>query len=314
MTSYTLIYNPQAGHQGGTAVAQHIAKRIEAAGHQATLAPTKAAGDATELAYRAASDVVVAIGGDGTINQVAGGLVKRRNPPRLGIIPQGTVNNLAKVLRIPLMSDLALVNLLEGSPQPLDIGIVNDQVMISTLTLGVLANAAVSVSQKDKQRFGPIVYLTRGLRSLGRNQHWHLKITTKDQTWERNTSFLLVTMTNSVGGFRNFAPQAKPDDGLFHVFVAPRLSLGGFLLMLPYFLTGNFAKLPGMTYFAADKLTIESRTVHAKLKSRIDGDPSVGLPLRMQVISNKIQVLTKPVVPLSEKLSQLGTTKPASRP
>lgn len=299
MTSYTLIYNPAAGRKGGTAVAKHMANRIKAAGHTATLQPTKAPGAATGLAYHAQSDVVVAIGGDGTINQVAGGLVKRRNPPRLGIIPQGTVNNLA--------------NLLEGTPHDLDIGIVNDRVMISTLTLGVLANAAVSVSQKDKQRFGPIVYLTRGLHSLGRNQHWHLKISGNGTTWEKNTSFLLITMTNSVGGFRNFAPQAKPDDGLFHVFVAPKFSVGGFLLMLPYFLTGNFAKLPGMTYFAADKLTIEGKNISDKLKSRIDGDPSVGLPLHMQVISHKIQVLTKPVEPLGEKLGKLaqGTTPAA---
>lgn len=164
----------------------------------------------------------------------------------------------------------------------------------------------MSVSQKDKQRFGPIVYLTRGLNSLSRNQHWHLKITGKNTTWEQNTSFLLVTMTNSVGGFRNFAPQAKPDDGLFHVFVAPKPSLSGFLLMLPYFLTGNFAKLPGMTYFAADRLMIETEPANPKLKSRIDGDPSVGLPLHMQVISGKVQVLTKPVEPLGEKLGKLA--------
>ncbi|MFD1441709.1 diacylglycerol/lipid kinase family protein [Lacticaseibacillus hegangensis] len=310
MTSYTLIYNPEAGRKGASAVAEHMASRIKAAGHTALLQPTKAPGDATDLAFHAKSEVVVAIGGDGTINQVAGGLVKRRTPPRLGIIPQGTVNNLAKVLHIPLMPDLALVNLLEGTPHDLDIGIVNDRVMISTLTLGVLANAAVSVSQKDKQRFGPIVYLTRGLHSLSRNQHWHLKITGNGTTWERNTSFLLVTMTNSVGGFRNFAPQAKPDDGLFHVFVAPKPTLGGFLLMLPYFLTGNFAKLPGMTYFAADSLTIENKTPNTKLKSRIDGDPSVGLPLRMQVISGKVQVLTKPVEPLGEKLGKLAQATP----
>ncbi|MFD1392679.1 diacylglycerol/lipid kinase family protein [Lacticaseibacillus jixianensis] len=296
MTTYTLIYNPQAGRKGGTAVAQHIGSRIQAAGSTAILVPTKAPGDATALAYHAQSDVVVAIGGDGTINQVAAGLIKRRQPPHLGIIPQGTVNNLARVLRIPLMPDLALLNLLEGTPSPLDIGIVNDHVMISTLTLGVLANAAVSVSQEDKQRFGPLVYLTRGLRSLSGKQHWPLKLTSAQQTWQQETSFLLVTMTNSVGGFRNFLPQAKPDDGLLHVFVAPRPTLGRVLLMIPYFLTGNFAKLPGMTYFATDRLTVESPT--AKLSSRIDGDPSVDLPLKLQVITGKVQVVTKPADPV----------------
>lgn len=294
MTSYALIYNPHAGHNGATAVAEHIAHRIKAAGHTVINKPTSHAGEATDLAYTAQVDVVVAIGGDGTINEVAAGLVKRRTPPLLGIIPQGTVNNLARVLHVPQLVDLALVNLLEGKPQPLDIGIVNDKVMISTLTLGVLANAAVSVSQKEKQKFGPFVYLARGLHSLGRNQHWPLIIKSAGETWQKDTAFLLVTMTNSVGGFLNFAPQAKPDDGLFHVFVAPRMTWRRTLLLLPYFLTGNFSKLPGMTYFATNELTITS--TKTKLRSRIDGDPSTKLPLKMHVAAGKLQVLIKPSI------------------
>lgn len=289
MTSYTLIYNPHAGKNGATAVAAYCAKRLEQAGHQVTNAPAVKPGAAATLAFVALSDVVVAIGGDGTINQVAAGLVKRRDPPLLGIIPQGTVNNLAKVLHIPLLSALAVTNLLRGQRRPIDIGLVNDHVMISTLTLGVLANAAVSVTQQAKQRLGPIVYLTRGLHSLTKRQHWHLKITSTGRTWEQDSAFLLITMTNSVGGFTNFAPQAKPDDGLFHLFVAPRLTWQRTLLLAPYFLTGSFSKLPGITYFTARELTITS--ADAKLHSRIDGDPSIALPLHLQVIANKVHVL-----------------------
>ncbi|MFD1484206.1 diacylglycerol/lipid kinase family protein [Lacticaseibacillus baoqingensis] len=297
--TYTLIYNPHAGKNGATVAADRIAKRIIAAGYQVQKAPTTRPGDATALALAAQSEVVVAIGGDGTINQVVAGLVKRQHPPLLGIIPQGTVNNLAKVLHIPLLPALAVDDLLNGRPQPLDVGLVNDRVMISTLALGVLANAAVSVTQQAKQRLGPVVYLTHGMQSLAKKQHWQLKITGGGQTWEQDAAFLLVTMTNSVGGFRNFAPQARPDDGLFHVFVAPRLTWQKTLLLAPYFLTGNFSKLPGMTYLQASALTITS--ADARLRSRIDGDPSVRLPLHLQVVPDKVQVLTKPQ--LTERLA-----------
>jgi YegS/Rv2252/BmrU family lipid kinase len=292
MTTYALIYNPHAGHNGATRVAAAVARRIAKAGHQAVLRPTAKAGDATTLAFTTQADVVVAIGGDGTINQVAAGLVQRREPPLLGIIPQGTVNNLARVLHIPLTPELAIKNLLAGQAEPLDVGLVNDRVMISTLTMGVLANATVSISQKEKQRFGPLIFLVRGLRSLSKNQHWQLTIKAGNHSWQRDTAFLLITMTNSVGGFFKVAPQAKPDDGLFHVFVAPRLTWQRTLLLLPYFLTGKFNKLPGMTYFTSDQLTITSPK--AKLKSRIDGDPSTRLPLDMQLVANKVHVLIKP--------------------
>ncbi|WP_204122510.1 diacylglycerol/lipid kinase family protein [Lacticaseibacillus mingshuiensis] len=289
MTIYRVIYNPQSGKQGATRIAKWFAAAAEKRGHVVRLAPTERATDARDFAFTAMSDVVVAVGGDGTINQVAEGLVARRHPPLLGILPAGTVNNLAKVLHIPLLIPLAIAGLLDGTPQPLDIGLVNGQAMISTLTLGVLANAALSVTQQDKQRFGPLIYLTRGLKVLLQHQHWQLTLTAPQQTWQQDTSFVLVTMTNSVGGFTNFAPQAKPGDGLFHVFVAPKTGRWHSLMALPYFLSGNFAKLPGMTYFTASQLEVSAGK---SLRSRIDGDPSTSLPLRMQVVSGKVQVLT----------------------
>lgn len=292
MTTYALIFNPHAGHNTATQVAARVAAKLEAAGHAVMQQPTKQAGDATALAFATTADVAVAMGGDGTINEVVAGLVKRKRPPHLGIIPQGTVNNLARVLHIPLAPDAAVASLLHGTAHPLDIGMVNQRVMISTMTLGVLANAAVSVSQRDKQRFGPLIYLVRGLHSLGRNQHWQLRLQSGARVWQRDTGFLLVTMTNSVGGFTSFAPQAKFDDGYLHVFVAPKLTWRRTFLLLPYFLTGNFSRLPGMTYHRFKDVVIDGPK--AKLKSRIDGDPSDRLPLHLRVVSDKIRVLIDP--------------------
>lgn len=306
MTSYQLIYNPHAGHNRATAVAKRAAAQLQAAGHQVTLSATKAPGDATALSFSALADVVVAMGGDGTINQVAAGLVKRREPPRLGIIPQGTVNNLAKVLHIPLIPDLAVQTLLKGEGLPLDIGVVNDHAMISTMTIGVMANAAVAVTQRDKQRFGPLVFLARGIKVLAQHQHWQLTLTSKHHQWAKDTQFMLVTMTSSVGGFQNFAPQAAPDDGKFHVFVAPKLTWWRSLLAIPYFITGNFSKLPGMTYFTTDhlRLTVAKKT----LRARIDGDPGPSSPLDMQVISHKVHVLV-PAKPDPFRLNRAAQTE-----
>ncbi|MCX2454988.1 diacylglycerol/lipid kinase family protein [Lacticaseibacillus nasuensis] len=278
MTAYTLIYNPHAGHNHGRTTANLVASALRAAGHTATLAETSRERSATLLAQTALADVVVAIGGDGTINQVAAGLLNRKRPPLLGLIPAGTVNNLTKGLGIAQLLPGAIRTLLAGHVRPLDVGRVNSAVMVSTLTLGVLANAAVAVTQRDKQKFGPLVYLAKGTNSLARHQHWQLTLHSPHHQWVRDTQFVLVTMTNSVGGFTHFAPDAAPDDGHFHVFVAPKLNWRQTLLALPYFLTGNFAKLPGMTYFTTTSLTIQAPSA---LQARIDGDPSVSTPLTL---------------------------------
>ncbi|MCG4280797.1 diacylglycerol/lipid kinase family protein [Lacticaseibacillus saniviri] len=288
MTTMTIIYNPHAGHNTGEWAAKRLQSAVVSHGGTAELAPTKSAGDATQLARHAESAIVVAVGGDGTISEVVAGLVPRETPPILGIIPQGTVNNLARVLQIPPLPDLAIRNILTASARPIDVGQVNDHYMISTMTLGVLANVAVSVTQKEKQRFGPLAFLARGAKVLAQHQHWQLQLESPQHQWTKDTQLMLVTMTNSVGGFTNFAPQAKPDDGKFHVFVAPKLSIWHSLRALPYFLSGKFSKFPGMTYFTATELTV---TANKKLRTRIDGDPSTHLPLEMKVISDHIRVL-----------------------
>lgn len=300
MAYYTIIYNPMAGHKTADKVAARIAKRLEAAHHSVSLKPTKGPDDAQALAFSATGDIVVAMGGDGTINQVVAGLIKRRRPPLLGIIPQGTVNNLARQLNIPLLPDLAAVTLLRGRVHPLDVGVINqDHVMISSLTLGVTANAALSVSQQEKQRFGPLAFVAKGLNVFLRHQHWQLTLTSPHHQWQRDTQMVLIMMTQAVGGFLKLAPGAKVDDGLFHVFVVPKPSWGRAILTLPALMTGRYAKLPGMTYFATNQLTITSASLKKPLQSRIDGDPSAALPLAMQVEGKKIQVLVPPASHLS---------------
>ncbi|KRM72206.1 diacylglycerol/lipid kinase family protein [Lacticaseibacillus brantae] len=284
-----IIYNPHSGHNQGEAAARQLQTALRNRGDDVTLLPTKAPGSATTLAKEADADLVVAIGGDGTVREVISGLSPRKQPPLLGIMPKGTVNNLAKTLHIPLTNRGAINNILEGTPQFVDIGQINNTYMVSTLTLGVLANAALAVTQREKQRFGPLAFLFKGLRVLGRHQHWHLTLESPHHHWDQDTQFVLIAMTNSVGGFTNFNPDAAPDDGMFHVFVAPKLTWRKTFLVLPYFITGNFAKFPGMTYFRTDELRITTRK---HLRSRIDGDPSVSLPINGQVVKNHIQVIT----------------------
>lgn len=294
MDRYAVIYNPHSGQDHGESVGQKIEQALVEKQQTVELMPTKGPKDATRLAKKAAQaqfDIVVAVGGDGTINEVVSGLAPLEQPPYLGIVPAGTVNNLARVLQIPLDIDDAIANLLQGHLQPLDVGQVNDDYLISTMTLGILADAALNVTQSEKQKWGPLAFLNEGVHALAKHQHYPLTIETTHRHWQKDTQFLLVTLTNSVGGFTNFNPEAKPDDGYFHVFVAPKMSLARSVRFFPYFLTGNFKKIPGMTYFKASEITITTDN-HQSVQTRIDGDPSTKSPLKMRLLAHKLQVIT----------------------
>lgn len=289
-----LIFNPASGKSESKEIAQRVKDYLEQEEHkyEVLLMGTKSATDATRFAKEAAEkeiDLVVSIGGDGTISDIVSGLSPFKKRPNLGIIPAGTVNNLARVLEIPLTIDEAIKNLTDGALTPMDVGQVNDSYMISTLTIGVLADAALSVSQKEKQKFGPFAFLFKGGKILLRHKHYSIEVKEEDSSWKGDAQLVLITMTNSAGGFPYLDPDASIDDGYFHIFIVPELSFLNSIKFFPYFITGNAKKIPTLTYLKAQKISITGKK--KDIRSRIDGDPSESLPLEMHVLTGHIQVL-----------------------
>ncbi|KRN28192.1 hypothetical protein IV38_GL001645 [Lactobacillus selangorensis] len=298
MKTITVIYNPHSGHNRGGAIAQ----QFKEAAHQlephtdVQLEAIRGKNDGRQFAHQASlrqRDLIVVVGGDGTINQVASGMVSVPHPPKLGILPGGTVNNLAHVLHIPLDIPGAIATILGKHSQPIDIGQINrNHYMISTMTIGILADAALDVSQTEKQKFGPLAFVFKGIKVLAEHQHYQITLAGDHHFWQKDTQLVLITMTNSVGGFTNFDPTAESDDGYFHVFLAPKMSYWRSLLFFPYFITGNFSKIPGMTYLTMSHLTMTVTKNRHAVRTRIDGDPSVTLPLKMKVLKSALRVMT----------------------
>ena len=79
----------------------------------------------------------------------------------VAIIPGGTVNNFARMLGIPLKPEEAFETILNGTDRQIDYGLVNDSMMISTMTIGLLADTAAATSQEEKQQFGPLAFTKR---------------------------------------------------------------------------------------------------------------------------------------------------------
>ncbi|MEJ1330670.1 acylglycerol kinase family protein [Latilactobacillus sakei] len=164
MDRYAVIYNPHSGQDHGESVGKKIEQALVKNQQTVELMPTKGPKDATRLAKKAAQaqfDIVVAVGGDGTINEVVSGLATLEQPPYLGIVPAGTVNNLARVLQIPLDIDQAIENLQQGHLQPLDVGQINDDYLISTMTLGILADSCFECYPERETKMGPLGFFKR---------------------------------------------------------------------------------------------------------------------------------------------------------
>ncbi len=244
--------------------------------------------DAVRLAKKASqedTDFVVALGGDGTINKICAGVFEGGGESILGILPNGTVNNLSKSLHIPQNIEAALQNLIDGERQKFDIAKVNENYMISSLTLGILADIAQNVRSSDKKKFGPLAYLKDAYKVIRHNKSYYINLKYKGETKALKTKLLLITMTNTIGGRQALSPDAKVDDGLIRVYSLKEINLLKILFHLNKLRKGQIEDFMEITYFDTDHLEISAQAnkKHDIPYSRIDGDKSSPLPLDITV-------------------------------
>lgn len=292
MNNYLIIYNGNAGTSDNEKIAKQAQSFLKNNGKQVTLSKTASRDDAVEQAKLATDkyDCLVTIGGDGSINTACEGFLTAGKSIPLGIIPGGTINNFARALKIPLDTDEAIHNLVTGSPTEVDLGAINQTPIISSLTLGRLADIARNVKDEDKKRFGKIIYLIKGFKELFANRSYKLKITANHKTETLRAQILLITTTNSVGGFVAFNPDASYDDDYLHVFLLKSFTPMSLLAYLSYFITGNLKNAKGVRYFKTQTLTIKGLSKR-DIKARIDGDPAMSLPITVKTKADFSQVV-----------------------
>lgn len=219
------IVNPVARGVPSSARLEMAAAWLESQSWHATLEPTGGKGHATTLACEAAEsgcDVVVACGGDGTVNEIANGLAGTETA--LAVIRGGTANVWAKEVAIP-RDPLAAVRLVsEGRRRRMDLGVVEGdegQRRFFLLMAGAGLDGYVvrRVPERVKQRLGAAAYVFYGLRESLRFRPEPASLLIDGEAVTAHLLWLLAANTRSYGGVINVASDALADDGLLDVFV-----------------------------------------------------------------------------------------------
>jgi len=295
MEKIMILYNESSGQDEGKKIAETFRNyaidhgwKEESLVLQAT-GPKVAGKDLVNKVKIDKITILVVIGGDGTINHMIEDFREVLDQLKIGLLPGGTVNNMARVLNIPLDIEAASQVILDGYSEGVDYGMVNDRAIISTMTIGILADTAAKISQKEKQKFGKRIFLRNFIKLLFKKKRYALSIKTDEKTWRGKVQLLTVTMTNSVGGFTNFDDSASADDGLFHVTILPQLHFFPYVLRLPKILKGKFYELPNLEYFQARAVEIKSLQ-HKRVATRVDGDPCDDLPVKLTMYKHGLQI------------------------
>ncbi|MBH0231416.1 diacylglycerol kinase [Halobacillus yeomjeoni] len=272
MQTARIIYNPTSGRELIRKVLPDVLQRFEQAGYETSTHATTGAGDAIEAARYAVErkfDVVVAAGGDGTINEVINGIAEQDHRPKFGIIPVGTTNDFARALSVPRNIHKAVDVILEGYTHPLDIGRVNDHYFMNIAGGGKITEISYEVPSKLKTMLGQLAYYLKGMEMLPSIRPTHVEIEYDGKWYEGEIMLFLVSNTNSVGGLEKLAPSARMDDGLFDLMLIEKMNIAEFVRLATLAIQGNHLDHPKFIHTTASRVKVKT---DEKMQLNIDGE------------------------------------------
>lgn len=218
-----LIANPCSGKAKMKTQLMSVVEIFSSADYEVTVYPTKCRGDGTHRASKIAQDeydLVVACGGDGTLNEVITGIMESNVKVPIGYIPSGTLNEWSSGLGIARNIVDAAKDIVNGKETLLDIGKFGDKYFSYTASFGAFTSASYSAAQDVKNVLGQAAYFFEGIKSIGNIKPIHLKFKTEDREIEGDFLFGAISNSMSVGGIVKFDESVvKLNDGYFEVLL-----------------------------------------------------------------------------------------------
>lgn len=218
-----MIVNPTAGRNKPRGPLFDAAAVLSQAGYLLSIHNTASPGDAAAAAAASADyDAVVAVGGDGTLNQAVSGLMALNRPPLLGYIPQGSTNDFAASLHISSDPPAAAEQIAQGRPQQLDIGSWNGRHFVYVASFGAFTRSSYSAPQAAKNALGHLAYILEGMKDLNSLRPYRVRLTADEEVLDGEYLFGAVCNSTSIGGLMKLNPdRVVLDDGKFELLLIP---------------------------------------------------------------------------------------------
>ena len=293
MARAVVIINPLSGRgrldKGIRADVDLASTVLSRAGFETIVKVTTARGDARKFALDAAdagADLVIAWGGDGTINEAASSLVYRNVP--LGIVPAGSGNGLAGDLNLPFSPAAALETAATGRDFVIDAGQIHESLFFNIAGIGVDALIATRFAERGLRKRGPLAYLQLGVAELTRPLTRRYEVCIDEEVCEYDAMMLALANGRQYGNRVYIAPGARLDDGLLELVIVERQSVLGIARRLPSLFLGRLRPGGGVIMRAVREVLVRA---DAAIPFHTDGEPGVGpSELRIQTLAHALTV------------------------
>ena len=262
---YPVIFNPKARSQKGGRVLRFIENHAD----RLALHPTHHAGEACEIAARFAAEgepVIIAAGGDGTLNEVVNGLVGSRTV--LGVLPAGTMNVFAREMGIPFDSlERALQVIERGFIQEVDLFVANGAPFVQMAGVGFDAMVIEETTWEAKKKLGPLAYLLAAVKVLGETPP-QLEVILPDGRREEGVAVLTGNGALYGGPFKFFR-NANNHDSKLDVLVYKEAGYRIVLDSLRGLAFGGIDLMDSTSYFQAEKFVVRAER---EVPVEVDGE------------------------------------------
>jgi YegS/Rv2252/BmrU family lipid kinase len=283
------IVNPAAGNGAGAHVGADLARELESSGFKIEIIQTPAPGEAARIAREASADgcrTVISVGGDGTANEIANGLVGTSTA--LALYPIGSGNDFARALGYPRKRRDIAPFLAGARRRVIDVGEVNGRIFVNAAGVGIDGHVAERIEASARVVGPALGYFVGALVSIASYRPQPMRLQIDGET--REGKHLLVVAANGThfGSGMHVAPKAKVDDGLFDIVVAGDLGRWSSLVALAKLYRGTHVNGRDVLAFRARSLDVE---LERELPTQADGEPMRAGSLTVRMRAGALTVL-----------------------
>lgn len=294
MKRVKIIINPSSGRQLVERKIDYLSKLLLDDGYIVGKYFTKEKYDAKNETIKTCKedwDIIVACGGDGTVNEVATGIALSENKLPVAILSSGTVNDFANHMNIPKNIDDFFDMIKREEIVNVDLGKVDEEYFVNVAAGGLFANVGYLVNSEMKAILGRMAYYFEGFRELTSENLEPIKLSFKSEEYTEVTETLIFLISNSssIGGFKKLAPNADVLDGLLDVLIIKKSNVADIANIFFNILIGEHINHPNVVYFKTKEITVQAEDQEVTID--IDGEYGGKLPATFKVVPKGMRVL-----------------------
>lgn len=291
-----IIYNPVSGRGSAEDRVNHVAQILLDRGYTVNKYATKKQGDGRSHASACADgpwDLIIAAGGDGTINEVASGIYESGSNLPLAILHEGTMNDIAKHLGIS-NDPIAFCNMIDAfNYKAIDLGKSGDKYFLNVVAGGMITSVAHRTPVELKHMLGRVAYYLEVVKELTSSglRSYHLKVSHDQASEEGRFNLFIISNSPTIGGFEQLMPLAHMQDGLLDcIFIREAGSIQEAAELFLSVLKGDHINHKKVLYFRTNKVDIDILK-NDDLEIDFDGEYAGTLPISIEVIPAAIRIL-----------------------